>query len=147
MKISHHVAVSAMVSSIIYGMFKSWGLTIASFISGIFIDLDHFIDYLILEGVHFNVNDFFNFIYEERNNKIIFIFHGWEWSIVLVTAAWTTDWNPWVTGVLIGYGHHMFLDAFFNTNWPLLGYSFLWRWKKNFIAEMIRPRKSEINKN
>lgn len=147
MKVCHHIVVSTMVSGIFYGIFKSWELTIASFISGVFIDLDHLVDYLIENGIHFNVNDFLNFIYEEKNKKIIFLFHGWEWSIVLITVDWITNWNPWITGVLIGYGHHIFLDALFNTNWPLLGYSFLWRWEKKFISEIIRPRKKEIKQN
>ena len=143
MKFSHHIAVSTVVSGILYLILKSWSLTIASFLSGIFLDLDHYIDYFIELGSPFDIRKFFHSIYEERLNKIYLIFHGWEWSIVLLLLAWSTDWNPWITGVLIGYGQHMVLDARYNTNWPLSGYSLIWRWRKGFISELIRPRKSE----
>jgi hypothetical protein len=89
---------------------------------------------------------FFHCIYEEKLKKIYLILHGWEWSIILIFMGWMLDWNHWIVGVMIGYGHHMVLDALFNTNWPILGYSLLWRWKKNFVSELVRPRKSEINR-
>lgn len=146
MKLSHHIAVSSVISCILYILFKSWGLTIASFVTGIFIDLDHYIDYLIDRGAPFNIREFFHSIYEETLKKIYLIFHGWEWSIILLLLGWSSGWNHWIVGVMIGYGHHMVLDALLNTHWPVLGYSLLWRWKRNFVSEAIRPRKSEINR-
>ena len=146
MKFSHHVAVSTIISSILYVLFKSWSLTIASFLSGIFLDLDHYIDYLCEYGSPFNMKKFFNCIYKENLKKIYLFFHGWEWSIFLLIMSWMSDWNHWIVGVMIGYGHHMVLDALFNTNWPILGYSLLWRWKNNFVSELVRPRKCNINR-
>ncbi len=146
MNFSHHVAVSTIVSSILYLLFKSWSLTIASFLSGIFLDLDHYIDYVFECGSPLNIKKFFNCINEEKLKKIYLILHGWEWSIVLILVGWMLEWNYWIVGVMIGYGHHMLLDALFNTNWPVLGYSLLWRWKKKFVSELVRPRKSEINR-
>ena len=144
MKFSHHIAVSTIVSGILYVLFKSWSLTIASFLSGIFLDLDHYVDYVFECGSLFHMKNFFHCIYEEKLKKIYLILHGWEWSIVLIIMGWMLDWNNWVVGVMIGYWHHMVLDALFNTNWPILGYSLLWRWEKKFVSELVRPRKSEI---
>ncbi len=146
MKFSHHIAVSTIISSILYVLFKSWSLTIASFLSGVFLDLDHYIDYVFECGSPFNMRKFFHCIYEEKLKKIYLILHSWEWSIVLIIMGWMLDWNHWVVGVMIGYGHHMVLDALFNTHWPILGYSLLWRGKKNFVSKLVRPRKSEINR-
>jgi hypothetical protein len=146
MKLIHHVAVSTMVSGILYVLFKSWNLMAASLMSGIFLDLDHYIDYLFECGSPFQLKKFFHCIYEERLRKIYLIFHGWKWSIILIILGWMSDWNHWIIGVIIGYGHHMVLDALFNTNWPLSGYSILWRWKNNFVSELVRPRKSVINR-
>ena len=146
MKFSHHVAVSTIVSSVLYVLFKSWSLTIASFLSGVFLDLDHYIDYLIEYGYPFHMKKFFHCIYEEKLKRIYLFFHSWEWSIILIIMGWMSDWNHWIVGVMIGYGHHIVLDALFNTNWPIRGYSLLWRWKNNFVSELVRPRKSEINR-
>lgn len=145
MKFSHHIAVSTAVSGILYLLFKSWGLAVASFVSGVFIDLDHLIDYFIEYGFSLNVKNFFHCVYEEKIQRLFQIFHGWEWIVILLSIAWITDWNQWITGFLIGYVLHMVLDACCNTNWPLSAYSLLWRWERRFVSEMIRPRKSELN--
>jgi hypothetical protein len=146
MKPVYHIAVSTMISGIIYTIFKSWGLATASFISGIFIDLDHIIDYLIVHGLHFDVKEFNIFFREKRywkvtsrHLKITMIFHGWEWLIILSITAKLTNWNPLVTGVLIGFGQHIILDALNNkpNSWiaTFLHYSLLWRLKNNFKVE------------
>ncbi len=146
MKFVHHVAVSTIVSGTLYFLFKSWNLTMASFLSGVFLDFDHYIDYVFECGSPFKIKEFFSCTYEEKLRKIYLICHGWEWSVVLTVMAWMSGWNHWIVGFTIGYAHHMVLDALFNTNWPILGYSLLWRWKNNFVSELIRPRKSEINR-
>src|SRR4030065_336426 len=101
MKVKYHLSASIIISWVLYAMFKSWGLAIASFVSGVFIDLDHIIDYLRSSGISLNVKKFFNYFYKKKFDKVLLIFHGWEWLAVLTIAAKITDWNPWVTGVLI----------------------------------------------
>jgi hypothetical protein len=142
MKPVFHVAASTLVSGILYVLFKSWGLVIASFLSGILIDIDHVIDYLIVRGVRCDRKEFSKFIIEKecwktasRHWKLNVLFHGWELLVILSIAAALTDWNPVVTGILIGFGHHILLDVFNNKRDSLsktfLGYSLLWRWKNS----------------
>lgn len=144
MTFSQHIALSTVVSGVLYALFRSWGLTVASFFSGIFVDLDHYIDYLIEYGAPFNIKKFFHTIYEEKIKKLYMIFHAWEWLVLLLFITWISGWNHWAIGLLIGYGHHMVTDAVFNLNWPVKGYSLLWRWKRDFVSELVRPRKSEV---
>lgn len=146
MKASHHVAVSALASTCLQITVRSWELTIATFMSGIFIDLDHYIDYLMEYSSPCDMKKFFHCIYEEKLRKIRMLFHSWELLVVLSIMGWISTWNPWILGITIGCGLHMVLDAVFNTNWPVSGYSLFWRWKNDFIAEAIRPRKSEMNR-
>ena len=142
MKPVFHVVASTLVSGILYGMFKSWGMVIASFLSGILIDIDHVIDYLRAGGVPCNRKEFSEFIREKEywktasgHRKVNVLLHGWEWLIFLSMTAALTDWNPVVTGILIGFGHHMVLDVLNNrpASWAktFLGYSLLWRWKNS----------------
>jgi hypothetical protein len=154
MKPGHHAAVSIVISGILYSIFKSWGLAVASLISGIFVDLDHIIDYWIEYGLRVNLKQFFNY-FDEKNfknrKKLFFVFHGWEWLIVLVAAAWLTGWNLWVTGLLIGYGQHMIIDELYNSpNYRIRpyvrGYSLLWRWKNGFEFTPI-PKAEKSGKN
>ncbi len=131
MDLKHHVVISTAISGVLYAIFKSWGLAIASFIAGIFIDLDHVIDYVLECGFHFDRDKFFSFFYGEKYKKITLIFHGWEWLAVLLFIAWKTDWNPWVTGILIGCSQHMAADRAYNIS-TFMAYSLLWRWKNGF---------------
>ncbi len=140
MKTGNHIVVSIIISGVLYAIFKSLRLASASFVSGVFVDLDHIIDYWVECGLRFNLEQFFNF-FDKKNlgnrEKIYFVLHGWEWLIILCAASWMTDWNLWVTGLLIGYGHHMVIDEIYNNAIYRLrpyvfGYSLLWRWKNGF---------------
>ena len=51
MKLHHHVAFSATISLLLYLIFKSWYLSLVCLISGVFIDLDHLIDYFREQGM------------------------------------------------------------------------------------------------
>jgi hypothetical protein len=132
----YHVAISAVISGVLYAIFKSWALAIAAFVSCIFIDLDHVIDYVIEHGFHFDIKKFFYFFYGEQYKKITLILHGWEWLIILLILSWLTDWNPWITGVLIGFSQHMLSDRIYNIS-NFWSYSLLWRWKNKFDTNVI----------
>ncbi len=136
MRLHYHSAFSVTISAILYMIFKSWGLAIACFLSGIFIDLDHFIDYLRENGWPIKLKKFFQVCYKCQFDRIILLWHGWEWIVLLGIAAWLTDWNPWMTGALIGLSQHIVLDAFSNSS-NLQTYSLIWRWKKNFDFDTI----------
>ncbi len=138
MKFEHHVTFSVIISGILYAIFKSWGLTIASLISGIFIDLDHIIDYLREYGLPIEVRKFIYVCNKEQFRRLLLILHGWEWLIFLGAIAKLTDWNLWVTGLLIGYWQHIVLDQLSN-NASLLGYSLFWRWGNRFDIKALHP--------
>ena len=135
----YHIAASTIISGILYSLFNSWAMSAASFVTGILIDIDHIVDYSIAHGLRIDIKDFFKFFYEERYRRITLIFHGWEWLLILVLAAWQTDWNLWVTGALIGWGQHMFFDKIFNIS-NFRSYSLLWRWHRDFNSDNILLR-------
>ena len=101
--------------------------------------LDHIFDYFLKYGWHFNFKEFFHFFYEIKHQKITLILHGWELLIIFFVVAMLMEWNLWVTGVLIGYGQHIFFDFFYNKA-SFNGYSLLWRWRKGFDSEIIFPK-------
>ncbi len=136
MKLPYHIAASTAVSGILYLIFKSWGLTAASFIVGIFIDLDHIFDVIREHGKAVTVKDFFHICHNAKFDRIYLIFHGWEWMLLGLLAAWYTNWNHWMVGALIGYTHHIILDTLHNTLNPR-SYSLLYRWKNNFDFDTI----------
>jgi hypothetical protein len=135
MRLQEHAAISIVLSGILYPLFRSWGLSLACLVSGIFIDLDHVIDYVKQCGLSFDIKKFFK-VYHEDSLLKVRLLHGWEWVAFFLLAAWMTDWNPWVVGVLIGFFQHILLDTI-NRGESFLSYSLIWRWKKGFKGEVI----------
>ncbi len=131
MKLQHHTAFSIIISAITYMIFKSWGIAIVSLISGIFIDLDHLLDYFVEYGWPLKIKKFFYVFEEGQISRAFLLLHGWEWLILLAVTSWSTNWNPWITGMLIGFGQHMLIDKTFN-GISFKSYSLLWRWKNGF---------------
>lgn len=136
MRLHQHTAFSAALAGILYLIFKSWGLALSCFISGIFIDMDHFIDVIREHGWNVRIRNFFRICHESQFHRILLILHGWEWLILCGMTAWLTNWNPWVTGTFIGVSSHLILDAVYNTK-NLLSYSLIWRWKQDFHFDTI----------
>ncbi|RJR20937.1 MAG: hypothetical protein C4581_02770 [Nitrospiraceae bacterium] len=135
MKFHQHAVISLGISGLLYLIFKSWALAGASLIAGVFVDLDYGADYLLQRGFPLRIKDIFQAYREDSLLKVRFL-HGWEWLPVWGMAAWLTDWNPWITGTLIGFAQHLVLDKV-NHGENFLCYSFLWRWKKGFKSEDI----------
>ncbi len=144
MKLEHHIAISTIFSGILYTIFKSWGITIASFCSGIFIDIDHIFDYLNEHHLRFNLNNFFSFFYKENHRSITLVFHAWEWLFCIGLATVLTDYNLYVTGIFIGYGQHIVLDYIYSKT-TFSTYSLIWRWHKKFDSQVLFPRNRGYN--
>lgn len=136
MNAKYHFAASTAISGILYALVGTWTITIASFVTGVFIDIDHLIDYMVVHGPRFQLKDFFSFFYDNRYTTVFLILHGWEWLFLMTFATWLSGWNPWFTGALIGWGQHMFFDKIFNTS-LFRSYSLLWRWSRGFDKKRI----------
>jgi len=140
MKLEHHAVASLIMSGLLYATFKSWSLTIASLLSGIFTDLDHLIEYLIEYGMPFNVKKFFHSCYGRKFRRAFLVFHAWEWLLIWFVLALLTEWDPWISGILVGFSQHMILDQVHNRP-SFWGYSFLWRWKNGFDYKPAFPER------
>ena len=139
MRPGYHITSSTILSGVLYLMTKSWGMAASCFISGILIDLDHVLDYLIIYGWRsFTIRRFFYVFYHVQLKRIYLLFHAWEWLLFLLVAAGITDWNPWFTGLFAGIGLHMILDYIHNGGY-IWSYSLILRWRNNFDFETTFP--------
>ena len=131
---------SAAISGGLYALSRSWELSAAAFISGVFLDVDHIPEYLREYGWRFDVGQFFRASYDREYKKVILVFHAWEWLPLAVLAAWASGWNPWVAGFVIGWLQHMLADQLGNTPNPW-AYLITWRWRKGFDHQIAFPRR------
>jgi len=134
----HHAASSVVFSAILYAVFRSWPLTVSSFVTGVFVDVDHVVDYVAEHGARPDLKLFFRTCYDRNLKRARLVFHGWEWLILCSLGAWASGWNPWVTGATLGFGQHMLLDHLSNGPSPL-GYSLLWRLSVKFDHQTAFP--------
>ena len=131
MRVRYHIALSVPLAGVLFAVFKSWELAAASLVSGILIDVDHFLDYFVEYGMNTDLHNFFSSFPEGRYRKIFILLHGWELLLLGAFAAWATHWNPVAVGLCLGYGHHMIADQLTN-NVAVFGYSLLWRCARRF---------------
>jgi hypothetical protein len=114
MKVTHHIVISLGVSALVWTVFRSSTAALACFLTGVFMDIDHLIDYMIHCGPRFNVKRFFRvFEYETFENIFVFL-HSWEFIVIYLALLWLIDWKPVAIGAVIGIFVHLLLDHFFN---------------------------------
>lgn len=122
---------------------------IAGIMGGFLIDFDHILEYFFTFGPHFN----FVYFIEGRqfliSNKIILIFHAWEYIPVLLIIAWLLrrrrNIYVFLLALILGGAVHLTSDCLINGYSPR-NYSLIYRLGKNFDASYIlNPEQQELN--
>jgi hypothetical protein len=140
MQARHHIIISVSIGIALYAIFRSAALSISAMVTGIFIDLDHVFDYFREYGLRLDLKHFFYVFYETLFKRIVLPLHSWELVIILGIMAAMLDWNPIVTGTVIGAGGHLIADQIYNKG-NLFAYLFLYRVIHNFKTSKIFPGK------
>ena len=126
MKLHNHIVVSTIISGVSQYIFNSWQMSITVFLSGIFIDLDHLLDYFIYEKkIELDLKDFFYKCGTLTLEKEPLILHSYELITVLAIVSYFIN-NYIIVGLLLGLGTHIVFDIFTNKVY-FLGYSFIFR--------------------
>ena len=136
MKLHNHILASTTVGGISYYIFGSWQISVTVFLSGIFIDLDHILDYFLYEKkIKLDIKDFFYKCEALILNKVYLLLQSYELIIILAILAYFTN-DYIVLGLLIGFGTHIMLDLAANKV-HFLGYSFIFRLINKFNSKKI----------
>ena len=126
---------------------KSLFAGLICFFSGVLLDIDHIIEYI----VHFGWRNFtLKGCYEEceriakgqgelRFKKMYLIFHSAELIFILWLASFYTK-NIYLFSAALGYSLHLVLDCIGNQLYPQ-AYFILWRTINNFPAWEVLKRK------
>lgn len=136
MKIAPHSGISLAVSAATYAVSRSVEMTAASFLAGIFIDLDHLFDYVREYGLRPDLRFFFHICEKTLFKRTVLFLHSWELCILLAGALFVTHGNSLVIGLLIGMTQHLLLDQVSNRIKPK-GYWLLFRLRHRFLASEI----------
>lgn len=145
MKITQHVIISAAAGAGVYAATRSWEITAGTFIMGVFIDLDHIIDYWREHPFRMDLVHFFATCEEYRLNRAMLFLHSLELAVPLALLAYFVR-SPWITGFLIGWSVHMIFDYLGNkTN--NMTYFFIFRWSVGFDMHRVFETRQKCGGN
>ncbi len=126
MRARYHVVVSTSLSLVLYGLWRSVVMAVACWVVGVFMDLDHMLEYFVQRGPLRRLRDLFHASYNRGYTKAYLVLHGWEFLVLWAVLLVLTRGAPWVVGAAVGFVHHLALDQVWNRPAPW-AYSFLWR--------------------
>jgi hypothetical protein len=118
MKISHHAVVSLVVSALVWLWLRSAAAALACFLAGVFVDVDHLLDYVWRHGARIRPRHLFRVFETEVFDNIFIFLHAWEWILVALVILWLLDWQPVMVGLAIGFSVHLALDQLVNRHSP-----------------------------
>lgn len=105
---------SFIISAAVYAYFRSFTCWAVSFLSGIFIDVDHILDYYLNYGWPFNVKNFRRFCNEVKFNRLTLFFHSYEVIALLWISIFAFSLgNVWIA-LAIGLTQHLVFDVLTN---------------------------------
>ncbi|MFH1188322.1 MAG: hypothetical protein V1652_00565 [bacterium] len=120
-----HLILSLFVGFIMWRASGSAFVFAASLMSGLFIDIDHFIDYFLAFGTKFNFVYFLKGYSFLKTDKIYVFFHSWELVIILllvmpIVALLGGGWT--IVFFLLSFSlslfFHLTVDVFTNAMLP-----------------------------
>ena len=106
--------------------FKSLGCAVISFIAGVAIDADHFIDYYLNHPFTLNLNRIYDAFEKPDLTKIYILLHSYEILIALWLSVCLFSMSASWIALAIGLTQHMIFDIFTNPI-RVRGYFFTYR--------------------
>lgn len=136
-----HLVTTALACAGVYIATGSAALTAGVAAGGFFIDVDHALDYVLVERQRdLRPAAFLRYYAEQRMRRVALLLHSYELVALLALLAWVTGSVP-VWGYVLGVGLHLPLDIVFNGR--LLSrnlvpfYSLVYRARLGFRAEAL----------
>lgn len=105
---------SAIACAAAHAAGAPWPATLGIAVGGFLIDVDHAVDYVLVERQRdLRPAVFLRYYVEGRVRRTVLVLHGWELLALLAVVAWWTE-SAALTGYLLGAGMHLLLDVLFN---------------------------------
>ncbi len=144
--ISFHVIFSLLLGYFVWRLFdlhdrKSLLISLLfTFLGGVLIDVDHFIDNFLSFGLNFNYDYFIKGEYFLKSSKAYIVFHGFEYVIlfgVLALLVKTRIRKMVLIAIALGMLFHLLIDIFLFPN-PIKGYFIIYRLLHGFNVDMSK---------
>ena len=142
MKSRYHIIMSLGISLALFLIVKDSFAALTCFIFGVFVDIDHLVDYWMITGkLTRNITELLEKI---GPNELVYIpLHSWELMLSLMIL--TPVYKP-IFGATIGYMFHIFSDLIFN-HATIEGFLFMYRisvgWRKELVFANYNPNQEQ----
>ncbi len=133
--LSLHLAATLVLALLIYSLTKDLRYIWICISGGIFLDIDHFLDYFIYFKLKFSLDNFFSCRYLD-SGKTYLIFHSWELVFLMFILAVKTGSVP-VYVFFLSMVIHLLIDNMQRDN--LLVYFLLYRMARKFNSDILLP--------
>lgn len=144
-----HLSLSLLIAIFIYHKWKKLAPSLIGALSGgLFLDIDHLVDYYLAFGTNFNITYFLKGYEFLKSDKIYVFLHAWEWvlllfvltliisrfnlkkSVKLITVSLLLSFN-------LGLASHLTIDTFTNKT-IFQAYFLTYRLYRNFeLKELV----------
>jgi hypothetical protein len=133
-----HLATTLVACAAAATLTDSVSATAGVAVGGFLIDVDHAIDYVLVEGQRdLRPSAFLRYYLEARVRRAVLVLHSYECFTLLGLVAWWTEWVA-LWGYLAGASLHLALDIAFNGKLVPMNivafYSFVYRARHRFCA-------------
>ena len=140
---SRHVIVSLVLGGGIWVFTQSFIAGLLCLFSGILIDVDHLIDYVINSGLKgFSVEEFYWTCLklpqqkeQSKFKKVYLIFHAWEIAILLWAGCLLFK-SIYFLAIALGYTAHILMDNAVHVFHPF-SYFIIYRLRKDFRTSRL----------
>lgn len=131
-----HAVTSGIISILVWAHFKSIRCAVVSFMAGVLIDLDHFIDYYTNYGFSLKIKDIYYIWVDTKLKKLYLFLHSYELIILFWAAIYALSLSNVWKAAAIGLTQHLVFDQITN---PLntFGYFITYRMIKGFNKKLL----------
>ncbi|MCF6150548.1 MAG: hypothetical protein E3K37_18115 [Candidatus Kuenenia sp.] len=131
-----HLGISFVAGAATYYFTRSIPPSIACFLIGWLIDVDHIWDYYINVGWDFSIKKFGHAVDSGKMKKAFLYFHSYELLIILIILCFFTQFNYCLSFTTLGIVIHLVCDQIVNPVKPLT-YFLIYRVLKKFDHNVI----------
>ena len=109
-----HLVTTGLLCGAVHALTGSAAMTAGVALGGFLIDVDHAIDYVVLESRRdLRPAAFLRHFTEQRHRRVLLALHSYELLALLALLAWLSN-STWVWGYVLGMSLHLPLDVVFN---------------------------------
>jgi len=134
-----HVISTLLLSVFIYNATGDWFSVFIFVLGGIFIDLDHLIDYFAYQS-KFRLSDSLNSAHLD-SGKVYVFFHSWEVNILILVLSLASH-SKALFLLFAGMSIHVAIDNVQRKN--VFFYFLIYRLAKNFQVSALLPERKAI---